>query len=246
MVMLAPLNAAGLSDGWRVRNGGEIAVAAMEPVRRRAVFPLTRSLQESNMAKAPKPEKSPKSGKSSMAAAPLMAGANNKGSADGDGSAVDDGLRAEISVEDDARSIVGDALMKAVADSYFLYAKTLGVHWNVQGPNFYGLHKLTDAQYNELHEAADAIAERIRALGKLAPTGFEAMRALTVIDNDAPHKPTQEMIAELVADNETVAKRMSEFAELADDHGDLFTTDMLVARIGKHEENAWMLRASLG
>lgn len=158
---------------------------------------------------------------------------------------VDDGLDADTSVEKDGRAAVAEALSKAVADSYFLYAKTLGVHWNVQGPNFYGLHKLTDAQYNELHQAADAMAERIRALGKFAPTGFEAFRKLTVVDADTEHKSTQEMIEELVTDNETVAKRMQEFAELAEENGDMFTNDMLVARIGAHEENAWMLRASL-
>ncbi len=156
-----------------------------------------------------------------------------------------DGSTLNTSVDSAARDKVAEALTKAVADSYTLYAKTLGVHWNVQGPSFYGLHKLTDAHYNELHQAADALAERIRALGKLAPTGGETFRALTVIENEAPHKPTQEMIAELARDNETVARRMSEFAQLADDAGDLFTHDMLVARIGAHEENAWMLRSSL-
>ncbi len=157
-----------------------------------------------------------------------------------------DGTALNTSVDSEARAKVAEALTKAVADSYTLYAKTLGVHWNVQGPNFYGLHKLTDAQYNELHQAADALAERIRALGKLAPTGSETFRAMTVIENEAPHKPTGEMIAELARDNEAVARRMSEFAELADTAGDLFTHDMLVARIGVHEENAWMLRSSLG
>ena len=54
------------------------------------------------------------------------------------------------------------------------------------------------------------------------------------------------MIGELVKDNEAVARRMSEFAELAEEAGDLFSHDMLVARIGVHEQNAWMLRSSLG
>lgn len=155
-----------------------------------------------------------------------------------------DGHRLDISVEQSSREQIAIALMKATADSYTLYAKTLGVHWNVQGPSFYGLHKLTEEQYEELHEASDALAERIRALGKLAPTGNATFRDLTIIDNDAPHKPTTEMIAELVADNEAVARRMSEFAELADEAGDMFTNDMLIARIGVHEKNAWMLRAS--
>lgn len=157
-----------------------------------------------------------------------------------------DGLAINTSVGSSAREKVAEALSKAVADSYTLYVKTLGVHWNVQGQNFYGLHKLTDEQYNELHQAADAIAERIRALGKFVPTGAETFRALTVIDNEAPHKATAQMIQQLVNDNEEVARRMSEFAELAEEAGDLFTHDMLVARIGVHEENAWMLRSSLG
>lgn len=161
------------------------------------------------------------------------------------GTAQGDGTRLNTSVDGAARKQVAEALMKAVADSYTLYAKTLGVHWNVQGPNFYGLHKLTDAQYNELHGAADAIAERIRALGQFAPTGSDTFRALTVIRNEAPHQSTDKMIQELVADNEQVARRMSEFATLADEAGDLFTHDMLVARIGVHEQNAWMLRATL-
>ena len=156
-----------------------------------------------------------------------------------------DGTALNTSVESSARDQVAEALTKATADSYTLYAKTLGVHWNVQGASFYGLHNMTEAQYQELHEAADAIAERIRALGKLAPTGNASFRELTVIDNDAPHKPTREMIAELVDDNEKVARRMSEFVQLADEAGDLFSHDMLVARIGVHEQNASMLRASL-
>ena len=157
----------------------------------------------------------------------------------------DDGHRLDISVDQSSREQIAMALMKATADSYALYAKTLGVHWNVQRPSFYGLHKLTEAQYEELHEASDAIAERIRALGKLAPTGNATFRDLTIVDNDAPHKPTTDMIAELVDDNEAVARRMAEFADLADEAGDMFTNDMLIARIGVYEKNVWMLRASI-
>ena len=73
-------------------------------------------------------------------------------------------------------------------------------------------YKLTDAQYKELHEAADAIAERIRALGQLAPTGFESFSKLSAVKNDKPHGTTDAMIKELAEDNEAVAKRMSEFA----------------------------------
>ncbi len=150
-----------------------------------------------------------------------------------------------ISIGKDQRSAVAEALKQALADSYALYFKTLGVHWNVTGAGFYGIHKLTDAQYNELHQAADAIAERIRALGHVAPASFSEFRDLSIVDVDTPHTTTAEMLKVLVADNEAVAKRMLEVSDVAEENNDKFTEDMIIARIGTHEENAWMLRATL-
>lgn len=161
----------------------------------------------------------------------------------GRGARDDEAIRTSIDAE--GRSAVAEALKQALADSYALYVKTLGVHWNVTGPSFYGLHKLTDAQYNELHQAADAIAERIRALGHVAPASFSEFRELSCVDVETPHKPTPDMLKELVADNEAVARRMLEASDIAEEHDDKFTEDMLIARIGAHEENAWMLRASI-
>lgn len=151
----------------------------------------------------------------------------------------------DTSIDSDARAKVADALKKALADSYALYFKTLGVHWNVTGAGFYGIHTLTDNQYNELVEAADEIAERIRSLGHVAPASYSEYRALSPIDIETPHKGTAEMLLELVADNETAAKRMLEFSNVAEENDDKFTEDMLIARIGKHEQNAWMLRSSI-
>lgn len=161
------------------------------------------------------------------------------------GRGASDDERIDISIEKGGRDKVAEALKSALADSYALYFKTLGVHWNVTGPSFFGIHKLTDEQYNELHEAADTIAERIRALGHVAPASFSEFRSLSVVDVETPHKPTNEMLRELVADNEAVAKRMKEFSDVAEEAEDKFTEDMLIDRIGRHEENAWMLRASI-
>ena len=150
-----------------------------------------------------------------------------------------------ISITKTQRDAVAEALKQALADSYAMYFKTLGVHWNVTGAGFYGIHKLTDAQYKELHEAADAIAERIRALGHVAPASFSEFRDLSIVDVDTPHTTTAEMLKTLVGDNEAVAKRMLEVSDVAEENNDKFTEDMIIARIGTHEENAWMLRATL-
>ncbi|MFQ3595884.1 MAG: DNA starvation/stationary phase protection protein [Sphingomonadaceae bacterium] len=67
---------------------------------------------------------------------------------------------------------VAEALGPVLADSYQLFIKTQGVHWNTHGANFYGLHKLTQEQYEDLYAAIDEIAERIRALGATAPASY--------------------------------------------------------------------------
>ena len=161
------------------------------------------------------------------------------------GRGASDSEMLSTSIDAKARAAVAKALKTALADSYAMYVKTLGVHWNVTGPSFFGLHKLTDAQYKELHAAADAIAERIRALGHVAPASFSEFRAGTCVDVETPHKSTPEMLKELVADNEAVSRRMLAASNVAEENDDKFTEDMLIHRIGVHEENAWMLRSSI-
>ena len=140
-------------------------------------------------------------------------------------------------------TVIAKALSEALADSFTLYLKTLGVHWNVVGAAFYSLHKLTEAQYEDLDAATDLIAERIRALGHVAPASFADFAKFSVLDSSETLSSADDMIHCLIADNEAVSKRMREFVAIASEADDVFTADMLTARIGKHEQNAWMLRA---
>lgn len=83
-------------------------------------------------------------------------------------------LHAGVGAED--REDLAEAISKALADTFSLYMKTLGVHWNAVGPVFYTLHKMTQEQYEDMEDAVDAIAERIRAIGHPAPAGFADFR----------------------------------------------------------------------
>lgn len=138
---------------------------------------------------------------------------------------------------------ISKALSKALADTYTLYIKTLGVHWNVTGPAFYSLHKLTEAQYEDMHSAADELAERVRALGCIAPASYDEFSELSKIESSKIPTKADEMVEALVADNQTAASRFREFVAIAEKSDDVFTADMLTARIGQHEENVWMLKA---
>jgi starvation-inducible DNA-binding protein len=74
----------------------------------------------------------------------------------------------------------------------------------VRGPNFQALHVLLEGQYTEEWTALDAIAERIRALGELAPMGYGAFGNLSSIKDGDAEKEWEGMFKELLTDNETV------------------------------------------
>jgi len=140
---------------------------------------------------------------------------------------------------------VVEAAARLLADSYTLYLKTHNFHWNVTGPMFTTLHTLFMTQYTELALAVDEIAERIRALGHLAPGSYTEFARLSKVKEAQGTPSAKEMIRALVADSATVATSAQELFEAADEAGDQASADLATQRIQVAEKNAWMLRSHL-
>ena len=157
---------------------------------------------------------------------------------------MDAAIKTGISEGD--RKAVAEQLTKMLADSYAVYLKTHGYHWNVRGPEFFALHNLLERQYREQWEALDEIAERIRGLGQLAPQGYTAFANLTSIKDGDPEKDARAMLEELMRDHETVVATARQALKVADADGDDVTADLMTQRLAAHEKAAWMLRATLG
>lgn len=138
-----------------------------------------------------------------------------------------------------------DALSTLLASSYSLYLKTHNYHWNVTGPMFTTLHTLFMTQYSELALAVDEIAERIRALGEIAPGSYTEFTRLAKVKESRSVPPAVDMIRQLVADYRTVAATAQEVFDLADELGDQATADLATRRMQVSEKNAWMLRSHL-
>ncbi len=135
------------------------------------------------------------------------------------------------------------ALTEILAANYRLLIKTHVYHWNVVGPLFKPLHELTEAQYGALFEAADIIAERIRALGHLAPAKISTAAQFSPKSGDVGHLAAEDIVHDLIADHEEVVRTMRDTAEKAGDAKDKVTEDMLTQRLTFHEKALWMLRA---
>lgn len=144
------------------------------------------------------------------------------------------------------RADVAGELTKVLADSFAVYLKTHGYHWNVRGPEFFSFHNLLEQQYRDIWAALDDIAERIRAVGVLAPQSFSGFGNLTSIKDGDPEKEATAMLKELMQDHETLIATARKALEVADEAGDEASADLITQRLGAHEKFAWMLRSTLG
>ena len=152
-------------------------------------------------------------------------------------------MKIDTGLEDSAREEIASGLAELLADTYVLYVKTHGYHWNVTGPMFRTLHLMFEEHYMELREAVDVIAERIRALDHLAPGSYAEFSDLSSVADEAGAPEAMEMVRRLAAGHETVIRTAREVAKAAEEAGDVATADLATQRLDIHEKTAWMLRA---
>lgn len=136
-----------------------------------------------------------------------------------------------------------DALSKALAGSYILLLKTQNYHWNVTGPNFFGLHTMFEAQYTDLFAAVDVLAERIRALGAPAPGSFAAFAKISPVAEATGNPTPEEMIADLAASHDALVGTMQAAARTAAEAGDDVSQGLVNGREEIHAKTAWMLHS---
>ena len=152
----------------------------------------------------------------------------------------------DIGISKQDRAAIAAGLSKLLADTYTLYLTTHNFHWNVTGPMFNSLHDMFMTQYTELWNAVDPIAERIRAVGHVAPGSYAEFGKLSSLP-DAPAAPPKalKMVRILVEGHEAVARTARNLLPVVEAASDEPTTDILVQRLTVHEQTAWMLRSLL-
>ena len=149
-----------------------------------------------------------------------------------------------IGISDADRKKSARAVSRLLADTYTLYLKTHGYHWNVEGPHFQQLHLQFMDQYTEMWTAVDELAERVRALGVYAPGSYAAMSKISTIKEETGNPDWKAMVKTLAQGHEQVAKTAREVLRIAEAAGDDATADVVAPRVTLHEKTAWMLRAT--
>ena len=154
-------------------------------------------------------------------------------------------MKVNIGLKEEDRNKLAEGLSKLLAESYMLYIKTHAFHWNVEGPMFHTLHQMFEEQYNELFSAVDEIAERIRALGCLAPGSYKSFLKLSSVKESEDNLSADQLLRELLTAQETLIRTLRELISSANSAGDESTADLATTRMKQHEKVAWMLRSLL-
>jgi starvation-inducible DNA-binding protein len=119
-------------------------------------------------------------------------------------------------------------------------------HWNVVGPNFRSLHLELDELIDAWRDAADAVGERIAALG-----GFPDGRAQTVAARSAlptlteGPQPDRGLVVSLTAILAAAAGLVRACMDSIEDR-DPVTADLLHSIVATLEQQLWMIRAQAG
>ncbi len=153
----------------------------------------------------------------------------------------------DIGIAASDRKTVAEKLGALLADTYTLYLRTHNYHWNVTGSMFQTLHVMFEEQYLELARAVDLLAERVRALGHLAPGSYrEFLRLSSVTESEEVPASGEEMIHSLIEGHEAVIRSARRILPIAFESDDEVSAEIVTGRLRVHEKTVWMLRSVLG
>lgn len=138
-------------------------------------------------------------------------------------------------------------LNQDLATTYTFYHQVKKHHWVVEGPEYMPLHKFLDDWAAALLKQADALAERITALGGYPVSGPAAQQALSLIEVEPEGVfPLRAMLEKDLNDGTKIAVSLREHIVRAVTAGDFGTEQLLKEILLEHEGMLHHLEHFLG
>lgn len=134
-----------------------------------------------------------------------------------------------------------ESMNQLLANYSVHYQKLRNFHWNVKGADFFDLHEQFEIQYNFSKEAIDEIAERIRVFGQTPLSTMKEYLDNAEIKESGTELTGMEMVKEVIKDYEILLEYMFGVIEMAIEHGDSGTEDMMKSFVKTTEKNHWMM-----
>ena len=153
-------------------------------------------------------------------------------------------MMAQTKLDKSATETVGRKLGKLLADMQIVYGHLHALHWNVEGPQFFTLHRELQSMYEGLSEFIDDTAERILMLGNRPATTYKEYLETTSLDELPSRKYSGEETAQFVLkDLAHLMGELRSLVETAGEHNDEGTADFAVGMLREFEKQNWFWSA---
>nr|WP_235852746.1 DNA starvation/stationary phase protection protein [Mycobacterium interjectum] len=137
-------------------------------------------------------------------------------------------------------------LQTVLVDLIELHLQGKQAHWNLVGTNFRDLHLQLDNIVDIAREAADTIAERMRALDAVPDGRSDTVAATTSVPAIAPGLLSTTEIVDAITTRVYATVDTVRAVHDDVDAGDPSTADLLHSIITDLEKQAWMLKSENG
>ncbi|AUC81367.1 Dps family protein [Lacinutrix sp. Bg11-31] len=148
-----------------------------------------------------------------------------------------------LNMQDEKLLPVVMELNTLLSDYNLYYQKLKSFHWNVQGRNFFDLHKQFENMYSEAKTKVDEIAERILTLRHHPVSKFSDYLKISSLSEASVMISDKDMIGELLNDHKIMLAQMSQVVAKAESAKDEGTIDLIGAYIRELEKTSWQLNA---
>jgi starvation-inducible DNA-binding protein len=138
-----------------------------------------------------------------------------------------------------------DLLKTLLASTYAYTIKTQFFHWNVEGKDFYQMHKFFQDIYEDSYDAIDVIAEEIRTLNEYTPGSFERFLELSHIMGQSKVPRTELMLEELLADSNVMIGLLTQCFEEATRENKQDIANFMAERLASTNKFKWQIQSFL-
>jgi starvation-inducible DNA-binding protein len=156
-------------------------------------------------------------------------------------------MMTNFDLDKSAVEAVTKKLNTLLADYHVIYGHLHALHWNLEGPNFFTVHRELETMYTGLAEHIDEVAERMLTLGARPATMMKEYLELSSLDELPSRKYSAEEAADLVLkDLSHQIGAVRDLIETAGEHNDEGTADFGVGMVREFEKQRWFWSAFRG
>jgi len=136
-------------------------------------------------------------------------------------------------------------LNQLLASYHVYYQNMRNFHWNMQGENFFALHKEFEKLYQDSRTQIDEIAERILTLRQRPMSNMTEYLDASTVEEAGKVEADRDMVATTLENHKQLIESMRNVLDAAEKAGDEGTNDLISSFLRDIEKKSWMLDAWL-